>query len=211
MLEHRPVKRLGTLLFVAVPLLLASNACGSRGPLLDDEFLDASTDATDTVVDAAPEASTTVDASPRDAGRESSGSIIDCGACLIQQCSPAIIQCIGSQPCVQAFQCVIQDCLGAGGSGGGANPLCLLKCASGDPQGALQVLQVFQCVTGMCGSDCTSLLGGLGGLGGGLGGGGGGGGKKDAGMKFQSDREQQQAFAQAFSAWPELCGPLLDK
>jgi len=203
MLEHRPVKRLGTLLIVAVPLLLASNACGSRGPLLDDEFADAAADA-DTV-DAAPEAATIVDASPVDAGRDSGGgSIIDCGACLITQCSPAIIQCVGSQPCVQAFQCVIQDCLG--GSSGGFNPLCLLKCASGDPQGALQVLQVFQCVTGQCGSDCTALLGGLGGLGGGLGGGGGG--KKDAGMKAKSD--QQRAFGQAFSPWPELSTPLLD-
>jgi hypothetical protein len=131
--------------------------------------------------------------------------------CLVGQCSPAILACIQSPGCISAFQCVVTDCLGGGGGGGGAggvNPLCLFKCAQGDPAGALQVLQIFQCVTGKCGTDCSSVLGGL--LGGGLPGGGGGGGTKtDAGKNLMSPAQQQ--FTRAFSAWPELCGPLLEE
>lgn len=202
---------------LAVTSAALAAACGSRGPLDDDPVVDASVadvQSADVTVDVEPPP----DASkpPVDAGRES-GTIIDCGVCLVGECSPAILACIQSPGCINAFQCVVTDCLAGGGGGGGAggvNPLCLFKCAQGDPQGALQVLQIFQCVTGQCGDDCSSVLGGL--LGGGLPGGGGGfpgggtkkdAGAKDAGQKLMSPAQQQ--FARAFSAWPELCGPLL--
>lgn len=205
---------------LAVTTTALAAACGSRGPLDDEPVADASVadvQSADVSVEAEPPP---VDASkPLDAGRES-GTIIDCGVCLIGQCSPAILACIQSPGCISAFQCVVTDCLGAGGGGaGGVNPLCLFKCAQGDPAGALQVLQIFQCVTGECGADCSSVLGGL--LGGGLpggggfpGGGGGGGTKKDAGTKDGGKNlmsPAQQSFARAFSAWPELCGPLLEE
>ncbi len=205
---------------LAVACVSLAGACGSRGPLDDDPVVDASVadvqSADVAAVDAEPP--TTIDASkPADAGRES-GTILDCGICLVGECSPAILACIQSPGCINTFQCVVTDCLAGGGGGGagGVNPLCLFKCAQGDPQGALQVLQIFQCVTGECGSDCGAVLGGL--LGGGLPGGGGGGGgggfpgggtKKDGGKNLMSPA--QQSFARAFSAWPELCGPLLDE
>src|SRR5690606_11396092 len=99
-----------------------------------------------------------------DAGREA-GTILDCGICLVDQCSQDILACVQSPSCIQAFQCVVTDCVAGGG---GFDPKCMFQCAQGDPAGALQVFQIFQCVTGECGSDCGSVLSGLlGGLGGG--------------------------------------------
>jgi hypothetical protein len=93
---------------------------------------------------------------------------------------------------------VFTECL----SGGAPNANCLLDCAAGDPGGALQVFQVFQCVTGTCGEDCSSLLGAvLGGLGG-----GGGGGAKDAG---KPGKKPIPKLAGAFSRWPELMTPAM--
>lgn len=188
---------------LVAPLLLAGAAfvvaCGSRGPLDDDGPLDAG-GAADVVVtvDAPADTSPPVpDATPPvDAGREG-GSILGCGTCLVTECSQGILECVQDSKCQATFQCVITDCLASGGT---PSPACLFNCASGDVQGALKIFEIFQCVTGTCGTDCnpllTGLLGGLGGLGGG---GGGGGGKRPL-----------PPFAKALSAWPQLCGPLED-
>jgi hypothetical protein len=157
-------------------IVATAPGCGSRGPLDDglvfvsaDASLDATTDApvTDAASDGAPDA-------PVDAGHDATP--IDCIQCIFSQCQEEILNCVQSQPCQQAFQCVAQNCLAGGG---GPDPSCILKCASASTQGAAQVFLVFQCVTMTCGPDCASILGALGGLGGG--GGGGGGGRRDGG------------------------------
>jgi hypothetical protein len=148
-------------------VISAAPGCGSRGPLDDGlVFLsaDASIDATDDVVSSDAPSDAIGDA-PKDAGHDATP--IDCVQCLFSQCQDAILTCIQSQPCQQAFQCVAQDCLAGGG---GPDPGCILNCASSSPGGALQVFNVFQCVTMQCGPDCSSVLAGLGGLGGGGGG-----------------------------------------
>lgn len=185
-------------------ILAAAPSCGSRGPL-DDEASSAGADASADVNGggASVDGSSTTpvtdaskpDASPADAGKEG-GTIIDCAQCLVQECQSSIVACVQSASCRQTFQCVITDCL----SGGSPNPACLLQCASGDPKGALQVFQVFQCVTGTCGPDCSTLLGTiLGALGGGA---------KDAGApKADAGKKPIPKIAAAFSAWPELYTP----
>lgn len=187
-----------------------ASACGSRGPLDDELFFDAS--AAD--VASADVVVPTEDAAPVDAGRDAPPSPIECGICLVGQCSQNIIGCVTDPGCREAFQCVITDCAGIGGGGGGGggggfDPACLLKCAAADPAGALQVLQIFQCVTGKCGDDCGPLLGGL--LGGGLGGGGfpgGGGGSSGSSGGGKQYTPAQRQFAKAFSHWPELTGDI---
>lgn len=152
---------------LASVVISAAPGCGSRGPLDDGPvFLsaDASIDAFDDGAPADAPSDVIVDA-PKEAGHDATP--IDCVQCLFSQCQDQILQCIQSQPCQQAFQCVAQNCL----SGGAPDPGCILKCAGSNPTGGLQVFQVFQCVTGQCGPDCASVLGGLGGLGGGGGGG----------------------------------------
>lgn len=187
-------------------LLAAAPSCGSRGPLDDGPVADTSADASADVtsggasVDAsappASDASASVDARAVDAGKDG-GTIIDCAECLVDQCQNTILQCVQSAACRQTFQCVFTECL----SGGAPNANCLLDCAAGDPAGALQVLQVFQCVTGTCGEDCSTLLGAvLGGLG------GGGGGAKDAG---KPGKKPIPKIAGAFSRWPELMTPAM--
>jgi hypothetical protein len=198
---------------LAITCSVFAPACGSRGPLDDEGIPDA---AAADVAAADVSVPDPVDATPADAGREAAPTPIDCGICLLGQCSQDIIACIASPGCREAFQCVITDCAGLGGGGGGGgggfDPVCLFKCASSDPAGALQVLQIFQCVTGQCGEDCGALLGGL--LGGGLGGGGfpgggsSGGGSSGGGGKQYTPAQRQ--FAKAFSRWPELCGPIAD-
>ncbi len=169
------VRRIVACIALASIASLAAAACGARGPL-DDSPFGADSGIGTGELDAAPEAAPVVDAAPEaapvDAGHDA--TIIDCVQCISNDCSMPIFQCIQSQPCQQAFACVAQMCLGGGGAGG-LDPGCLLKCASGNATGALQVLQVFMCVTGTCGPDCATLLGGLAGLG------GGGGGKRDGG------------------------------
>jgi hypothetical protein len=181
--------------FATLAVACVASACGSRGPL-DDGFVivadaapavDADVEDAAPIVDAAPDV-------PVDAGHEA--GILDCGICLVGQCQQPIVQCISSPDCRAAFQCVVQTCLSGGG---GLDPTCLLGCASKSTQGALQVFQIFNCVTNQCGSDCNSLLGGLGGLGGG-GGGGGGGGKGGGKGGFES----RAPIVEAFSRWPAL-------
>jgi hypothetical protein len=151
-------------------------ACGSRGPLDYEIIYDTADTST---VDVAPETSTTDAASdgradgPGDA-RPDLPPIVNCGACLIQSCGQQIFACIQSAGCREVFQCVTQRCL----AGGAPDPQCLFQCAQSDPQGGVEVLRIFTCVTQQCGEDCAGLLGGLGG-----GGGGGGGGSRDAGTR----------------------------
>lgn len=180
--------------------LASTGACGSRGPLDGDPPPDAGTpDTTPVLVDAAPDVGPDTSA-PVDAGRESGGSILECGTCLFGECSDGILACVQDAACRAIFQCVITDCFAGGGS---PNPACMLKCANGDLTAGLKILQIFTCVTGTCGDDCGSLLGGLlGGLGGG--GGSSSGGTTDAGKKAKA----LPPIAKAFSRWPELCGPL---
>jgi hypothetical protein len=191
----------------AVIVTVIVSGCGSRGPLDDTSVvtLDATAEAAPVPSDA------TVDA-PRDSGLEA--GLAACGVCVLSSCSPAIIRCLESSSCLGVFQCVFTTCLalpnpspgpsdasgdaeggGGGGGGGGLDTGCLLGCAASDPGGVLQVLALFQCVSGTCGGACGSVLGGLGGLGGfpGLPGGG---------------RERERAFAEIFAPWPELTSRL---
>jgi hypothetical protein len=191
------------LLLAGAAAAAALGGCGSRGPL--DE-------ATNVVADAAPEAAPPIEAGPEaappvaDAGREAGP--VACGLCVATTCGDEILACIQSAECRAVLQCVGTTCLGGGGGGnggGGLNPLCLFQCAGNDPSGALGVLSIFQCVTGKCGEDCSSLLGGLGGLGGGGGGGGGkGGGKGGNGGGDNGNGSSPEAFRELFSPWPEL-------
>ncbi len=182
---------------IVVGIVLASSvaivaACGSRGPLDDDGPLDAGTaaDVMTADVSAIVDSSPPPPDAPVDAGQDGGGNIIACGTCLIGQCSQGILKCVQTPACQKTLQCVATTCL----SGGSPDPACLFKCASGDVSGALQIFQIFQCVTGKCGADCNALLGGL------LGGGGG----KDAG-KGQGGAQQVPPFAEVlYSRWPEL-------
>jgi len=191
----------GPLLAGAGAVTAALGGCGSRGPL---------DDATNVTLDAAPEAEPTVEASiveeaaapqATDAGRRDAGPVA-CGLCVISTCGDMILSCIQSEACRAVFQCVATTCLAGGGSGGGGglDPVCLFQCAGQDPSGALGVLSVFQCITGECGADCGSVLGGLGG---GLGGdkGPGGGGKGPGGDGAP------ESLRELFSPWPELFTP----
>jgi hypothetical protein len=163
--SYRPA---ALVLFGSSALGLLVAACGARGPLDDDAPLDAGAGADAAVVNAADATPDVPDASAADAKPEG-GSIIECGTCLIGQCSKDILGCVQDTACRTTLQCVATDCL----SSGSPDPACLFKCASGDTKGALKIFTIFTCVTSTCGPDCGSVLSGLlGGLGG-LGGGGG--------------------------------------
>lgn len=187
---------------------VAGAACGSRGPLDGADPLAPSASTSD----AAPPTPTVPppDAAPRPTGPDLP-PIVDCGICLVGECADPILACVTDTACQQAFQCVVQEC------GGGIDGSCILKCAQASPQGALQILSIFQCVSGKCGEDCTDLLSLLGNLGGG---GGGGGGTRDAGSpppprdggaipgalpESPEARARGRAVVErAFSRWPEL-------
>lgn len=140
-----------------MPVLLVVS-CGSRGPLDDTPLITPT-----------PEASTSADVAtelppPTGSSGSDAGGIIACGQCLFGTCGPALQSCLESEACRAVFQCVTTDCIPDGG--GSPSQSCILKCAGADPQGALQVFALFQCVTGECGTKCEDLLsGGLGGLG----------------------------------------------
>ena len=200
---------LGTMLLTAS--LVA--ACGARGPLDDTGPLDGATTAdvvtVDDAADAAPETPDTAAPPVKDAAPEA-GSIIGCGTCLIGQCSQGILACVQDAACQKTFQCVVTTCL----SSGTPDPACLFKCASGDISGALKIFTIFQCVTGKCGADCNSVLGGLlggaggggGGGGGGMGGGKGGGKGGGGGPPPKSEEILMTPFVQAVSlGFPQLC------
>jgi predicted small lipoprotein YifL len=162
---------------VLASLLVAAAfvACGSRGPLDFEVVYDTPDTST---VDVSADATATTDAKS-DARPDAAGEtgpnlppIVECGACLVQSCGQQILACFQSPSCREVFSCVTQNCL----AGGAPDPSCLFKCAQSDPQGGVEVLRIFQCVTQKCGDDCAGLLGGLGG-------GGGGGGPRDAGTR----------------------------
>jgi hypothetical protein len=156
----------------AVLFGVALAGCGSRGPL-DIEIIEATSRDGGVDVAVAPVDAGSDDAAQDaevDAGREA--SVLNCGQCLMQQCGPDIFDCLQSPPCQATFQCVVQKCLVGGG--GTPNPSCISDCGEGS-KGIGGVLAILTCVTGKCGPDCTSLLGGL------VGGGGGGGGRRDGG------------------------------
>lgn len=183
--------RMLTCLFLAGAFAtVALVGCGSRGPLDDD--------ATSVTLDAAVDSEPIVDAATEDglsdAGRRRDAGPVACGMCVISTCGDMILSCLQSAACRSVFQCVATNCLGGGGGGGGGgglSPLCMFECAGDDPSGALGVRSIFRCITGPCGADCGSVLGGLGG-----GGGGRGGAKGLPG-----------AFREIFSPWPELSSP----
>jgi hypothetical protein len=219
-LESSIAARLPRLRFAA-PLALglvgavSVGACGSRGPLDGEGPL---SDGADAAVDARPEAGPGRDAAPE------GGSILGCGTCLFSQCTSGLTQCVTDAGCRATFQCAVTSCL----AGGSPSTACLLQCASGDPQGALKIFQILQCVTATCGGDCnpllSGLLGGLGGLGGaggagagggGAGGGGAGGGTRDGGgaplppPPAGPPPPAAPAFVAAVSShWPELFTPV---
>lgn len=196
------VRALGSLCFAS---LLAA-ACGSRGPLDSDGVVDVA----DASVDASPTTTSTVpEAGPDARPGPDLPPIVDCGICLVGECSQPILSCIANASCQRAFQCVITEC------GGNFSGSCVLQCAAKEQQGALQLLGILQCVTGKCGDDCTDVLGGLGGLGGSGSGGGGGtppptrdGGRPGFSPEGASGaRDNRAAVERAFSAWPELLTP----
>lgn len=206
---------LGTAVVVAALL----SGCGSRGPLDDSSVLDAGLEA-----EVGTEAAVEAAAVPIDASPEGGGGVVACGTCILSTCGQKLLGCIQSAACRRVLQCVATQCLGRD-SAGGLNPRCLFDCAGTDAQGALEVVEIFQCVTGECGSDCSSLLGAL--LtdspgqpdGGGRSAGGGSGGGGDAEEVAKSRRAAGswtplegsggndpagKALAPLFSAWPEL-------
>lgn len=212
--RHSAADRLLPALLPALAAVaVTAAACGSRGPLDDTPYGGG----------AGPDASTSADASPTptpiplplDGGADGRTGpdlppIVDCGLCLASECGQPILACVTNPTCQQAFQCVLTTC------GAALDPACILGCAKTSPAGALQLLSIFQCVTGKCGPDCGEVLGQLGG---GLPGVPGTPGR-DAGPPPRPDagpppppgvpfREPggREALERAFSAWPELLTP----
>ena len=195
---RRRRRALAQVLFAACAALVAS-ACGSRGPL-DINVVDWDA-GTSGALDGSVEVDGAIqrDGAPSDDGaskgdaRADSGlpPVVNCGACIAQNCGQQIFACLADVACRATFQCVVTKCLnGGGGGGGGPDPQCLFTCSGSDPQGAVQVLRVFTCILNKCGADCQSVLGG---------GGGGGTGGRDAG------RMQRPPACEAFTPWPEIC------
>jgi hypothetical protein len=204
-----------------------TSACGARGPLdAPDYFGNQSADGGDEGStseggngDAAADAA--ADARPGDAGGDVSNPI-NCAVCVGQSCSNQILACVTSQSCLGTLQCVFSKCL----TGGSVNTACAFGCAGeAGPQGLLDVLAVFQCITTSCGADCNSLLGGLGG---GLGGIPGphpaaAGSRADPASSSSASgssalspsaedlvriRATRQAAREAFASFPEMCGAI---
>lgn len=151
-------------------------ACGARGPLditiievnasdaavatdvqtdtiSPDALADAARDATPDVLEAAADTAMGMDGGP----------LVNCGTCVAQNCGNQLLMCITAPGCTAALQCVATTCL----TGGVPNFSCVTGCTMGNTTTESQLLSVFGCVIGTCGTDCTGLLGGLGGGGGG--------------------------------------------
>jgi predicted small lipoprotein YifL len=182
MANQSQVRRAATAALVAVPIAVV--ACGSRGPLdviVDERQADAGDDGT--VVDATPDgpgdgAADAADASDgaTDAAPRMDSGLFACGTCVAQSCGQQLFTCLTSSACQQTLTCAVQKCF----AGGAPDPQCLYGCANGNTQALGQLIGVFTCIIGNCGTACMGVLGGLGGGpgggGGGSGGGGGGGG-----------------------------------
>ncbi len=147
------MRRAAVAIAAVLPIAIA---CGSRGPLDDQPYGDASTDVgqVDGAIDGARDGAgdAAVDA------RADVNPIINCGQCLAQQCGQKIATCIQDTACRSILQCAAQKCL----QGGGLDPKCLSDCAQGNLAGLAGAFSAFQCVTSKCGDACLSLLGGLG-------------------------------------------------
>ncbi len=156
-------------------LALAGQGCGARGPL-DDTPYDAGSDVSVALVDAAPDVAEEAGA---DADATAPG-LLECGQCLLGECSGATLACVQSEGCRATVQCIATTCV----SSGSPDLPCVLRCAASN-DGVAPALGLFQCVTDTCGADCTSVLGSL------LGavGGGGGGGTRDAGSADAGRRD----------------------
>jgi hypothetical protein len=92
---------------------------------------------------------------------DAGSSPVACATCVVSSCQKPILGCVEDTACRAVFQCLATKCLGTGGVDIG----CALTCASGDPSGLASALGVFTCVTGDCGSTCSSVLGQVGGAG----------------------------------------------
>ena len=144
------MRRALSIVLVVVPLALA---CGSRGPLDDAPYADASTDLgqVDSNVDAGVDAAAPVDA------RADVPPIINCAQCVASQCGQKIATCVQDTACRAILQCAAQKCIS-----GGLDAKCLGDCAQGNIGGLAGAFSAFQCVTSKCGDACLGLLGGLG-------------------------------------------------
>lgn len=211
--RHAAADRLFPALLPALVAAITAAACGSRGPLDDTPY---GGEGADAAASADVSATPTPIPLPLDAGADGPTGpdlppIVDCGLCLASECGQPILACVTNPTCQEAFQCVLTSC------GGALDPACILGCAKTSPAGALQLLSIFQCVTGKCGPDCGEVLGQLGG---GLPGVPGTPGR-DAGAPPRPDagrppppavpardpRDGRDALERAFSAWPELLTP----
>ncbi len=209
MVGRRTARSIARMTGVACAAVLLCVACGARGPLDAPDYFFANADGGDEgstsegggggadaagIVDGSKKADASVDAA----------NPINCAICVGQSCSNQIIACVTSQSCLGTLNCVFSKCL----TGGSVNPVCAFGCAGeAGPQGLLEVLAVFQCITMSCGADCNSLIGGLGG--------GLGGGKMAAphdtpsmngSMNGPMDaRATRRAARDAFASFPEMC------
>ncbi len=210
--RHAAADRLFPALLPALVAAITAAACGSRGPLDDTPYgsaSDASTGDGSTTPTPIPVPL------PSDGGADGRigpdlPPIVDCGLCLATECGQPILACVTNPTCQQAFQCVLATC------GASLDPACILGCAKTSPAGALQLLSIFQCVTGKCGPDCGEVLGQLGG---GLPGFPGTPGRdagtpprpdagpRPPGVPARDPREGREALERAFSAWPDLLTP----
>ena len=181
---------------LAASLVVSLVACGSRGPL-DIEVIEyngvsgATVDGADldgAGVDGGLHGDAKSDAAG-DARAEGGNPLVNCGQCVAQNCGTQVLTCITDTACRTTLQCVVTMCLGGTG---GVNIQCAVACGGGDIGKLGPILAVFSCITGKCGADCASALGGL------------GGGGRDAGNRQPPNRSDAN---QMFSAWPELCVP----
>jgi len=151
-------------------------ACGARGPLditvIEVAASDAAvtadvqtdTSSPDALPDAAREAMPDVlEAAADTAMGMDGGPLVNCGTCVAQSCGNQLLTCITAPGCTAALQCVATTCV----TGGVPNLSCVTGCTMGNTTTESQLLSVFGCVIGTCGTQCTGLLGGLGGGGGG--------------------------------------------
>jgi hypothetical protein len=150
-------------------------ACGARGPLditiievvasdaavTGDVQIDTSSqDAFPDVREAMPDVQEA--AADTSMGMDG-GPLVNCGTCVAQNCGNQLLTCVTAPGCTAALQCVATMCV----TGGVPDLSCVTGCTMGNNTTESQLLSVFGCVIGTCGTQCTGLLGGLGGGGGG--------------------------------------------
>lgn len=135
----------------------AASACGSRGPLDDAPYADASADVTmpPVVTDAAP--APVVDASVPEAAPEDAGALeraLECATCLGEECGARVAECLGNEGCRNGLLCAATECLG----GSGGTLTCLMQCSQVAGDGSNLLLSALQCVFQTCGEDCSDVL-----------------------------------------------------